>query len=63
MRVIAPGIVGARNVKWLSRIITSKEESQSHWQQVRSLPDSPPRQLVALLHAMHHISTNPAKLA
>ncbi|KAK9820662.1 hypothetical protein WJX74_001642 [Apatococcus lobatus] len=33
VRVIAPGIVGARNVKWLSRIITSKEESQSHWQQ------------------------------
>ncbi|KAK9817424.1 hypothetical protein WJX74_000342 [Apatococcus lobatus] len=33
VRVIAPGIVGARNVKWLSRIIISKEESQSHWQQ------------------------------
>ena len=33
VRVIAPGIVGARNVKWLGRIIASEEESDSHWQQ------------------------------
>lgn len=33
VRIVAPGITGARCVKWLSRIIASKEESQSHWQQ------------------------------
>lgn len=33
VRVIAPGIVGARNVKWLGKIIVSEEESKSHWQQ------------------------------
>ncbi|XP_048379537.1 sulfite oxidase, mitochondrial [Stegostoma tigrinum] len=32
LRVIVPGVVGARNVKWLSKIVVSKEESQSHWQ-------------------------------
>ncbi|XP_014248665.1 probable sulfite oxidase, mitochondrial [Cimex lectularius] len=32
IRVVVPGIVGARNVKWLGRIILSKEESESHWQ-------------------------------
>ncbi|XP_067832688.1 sulfite oxidase, mitochondrial isoform X1 [Heptranchias perlo] len=32
LRVIVPGVVGARNVKWLSKIIVSKEESKSHWQ-------------------------------
>jgi sulfite oxidase len=32
LRLIAPGIVGARNVKWLSRIVLSDEESHSHWQ-------------------------------
>nr|XP_027195241.1 probable sulfite oxidase, mitochondrial isoform X2 [Dermatophagoides pteronyssinus] len=32
VRLIAPGIVGARNVKWLSRIILSDDESTSHWQ-------------------------------
>ena len=26
------GIVGARNVKWLRRIVLSEEESHSHWQ-------------------------------
>lgn len=31
--MICPGIVGARNVKWLSRITISDEESDSHWQQ------------------------------
>lgn len=33
LRAIVPGIVGARNVKWLSRIHLSPTESQSHWQQ------------------------------
>jgi sulfite oxidase len=33
VRIILPGIVGARSVKWLSRIIISEEESQSPWQQ------------------------------
>ncbi|GAB6029610.1 hypothetical protein CHUAL_005350 [Chamberlinius hualienensis] len=33
LRVIVPGIVGARNVKWVTRIILSEEESNSHWQQ------------------------------
>ncbi|XP_067880703.1 sulfite oxidase, mitochondrial isoform X2 [Heterodontus francisci] len=32
LRLIVPGVVGARNVKWLSKIIVSKEESKSHWQ-------------------------------
>lgn len=33
LRAICPGIVGARNVKWLSKITISKNESDSHWQQ------------------------------
>lgn len=33
VRVICPGIVGARNVKWLSKITVSDIESDSHWQQ------------------------------
>lgn len=33
VRVIAPGIVGARNVKWLGKIVLSNEESQAFWQQ------------------------------
>ncbi|NP_001089975.1 sulfite oxidase L homeolog [Xenopus laevis] len=33
LRVIVPGVVGARNVKWLGKIVVSKEESSSHWQQ------------------------------
>jgi len=32
VRVVAPGVVGARNVKWLSRIEISAEESESHHQ-------------------------------
>jgi len=32
IRIVAPGIVGARNVKWLGKIIVSDEESSSHWQ-------------------------------
>ncbi|KAG9328993.1 hypothetical protein JZ751_008513, partial [Albula glossodonta] len=33
LRVVVPGTVGARNVKWLGKIILSEEESSSHWQQ------------------------------
>ncbi|XP_030585953.1 sulfite oxidase, mitochondrial isoform X2 [Archocentrus centrarchus] len=33
VRVVVPGIVGARNVKWLGKITVSAEESSSHWQQ------------------------------
>lgn len=33
LRAVCPGIVGARNVKWLGRIVVSKRESDSHWQQ------------------------------
>ncbi len=32
LRVIVPGTVGARSVKWLSRIVLSNEESHSLWQ-------------------------------
>lgn len=32
LRFVCPGITGARNVKWLSKIILSDEESTSHWQ-------------------------------
>jgi len=33
LRVIVPGTIGARQVKWLRRIILSRDESQSFWQQ------------------------------
>lgn len=33
IRVIVPGTVGARNVKWLGKIVVSAVESSSHWQQ------------------------------
>ncbi|XP_052860479.1 sulfite oxidase, mitochondrial [Anopheles cruzii] len=33
VRVIVPGVVGSRNVKWLGRIVVSRDESSSHWQQ------------------------------
>lgn len=33
VRLIVPGVVGARNVKWLSALRLSDEESDSHWQQ------------------------------
>jgi len=33
VRVVVPGVVGARNVKWLNKIVVSKHESDSHWQQ------------------------------
>lgn len=33
IRVVVPGVVGARSVKWLGKIVVSAEESSSHWQQ------------------------------
>ena len=33
IRVVVPGVVGARNVKWVNRIVLSDKESSSHWQQ------------------------------
>jgi len=33
LRLVAPGVVGARQVKWLKRIVLAAEESPSHWQQ------------------------------
>jgi len=33
LRVLVPGHVAARSVKWLNKIILSSEESQSQWQQ------------------------------
>lgn len=32
VRVIIPGVVGARQVKWLNRIYLSDKESECHWQ-------------------------------
>ena len=32
VRAIIPGVVGARNVKWLAKIIASKEEYKGFWQ-------------------------------
>lgn len=32
LRVIVPGVVGARSVKWLGRVTLAEEESTSHWQ-------------------------------
>lgn len=36
LRVIVPGTIGARNVKWVKKIIVSSEEAHSNWQ--RGLP-------------------------
>ncbi|XP_064079755.1 sulfite oxidase-like [Macrobrachium nipponense] len=33
VRVVVPGVVGARNVKWLGKIVISEKESDAHWQQ------------------------------
>ncbi|XP_060525796.1 sulfite oxidase isoform X2 [Cylas formicarius] len=33
IRVLVPGVVGARNVKWLTKVVVSEKESRSHWQQ------------------------------
>ena len=34
VRAIIPGIVGARSVKWLGRIVASREEYEGFWQQL-----------------------------
>ena len=33
IRIVAPGITGARCVKWVRRVVASQEECNSHWQQ------------------------------
>ncbi len=33
VRVVTPGITGARAVKWVRRIVPARRESQSQWQQ------------------------------
>lgn len=33
IRVVVPGVVGARNVKWLGKVVICPTESNSHWQQ------------------------------
>jgi sulfite oxidase len=33
VRVIVPGCVAARQVKWLGKVLASKTESQNFWQQ------------------------------
>lgn len=33
IRIVIPGIVGARHVKWVSDVRLSDKESESHWQQ------------------------------
>ena len=32
LRVVVPGTVGARSVKWVNRIVVSDKESDAHWQ-------------------------------
>ena len=32
VRVVVPGVVGVRNVKWLGRVEVTEQESDSHWQ-------------------------------
>lgn len=33
VRAVVPGVVGARNVKWLARVVLAQEESKAFWQQ------------------------------
>ena len=42
LRILVPGTVGARSVKWVNRIVVSDEESDSHWQKAdyKILPPS-----------------------
>lgn len=42
LRVLVPGTVGARSVKWVNRIVISDKESDSHWQKAdyKMLPSS-----------------------
>lgn len=32
VRAVIPGVIGARSVKWLGRVVLSNQESNSHWQ-------------------------------
>lgn len=41
MRLIVPGYVGTRSVKWLQRILFSATDSQSPWQQIDYRPAPP----------------------
>ncbi|CAB3410273.1 unnamed protein product [Caenorhabditis bovis] len=45
LRVVVPGNVGARQVKWLKKVIVSDVESSSHWQQKDYRAFSPAVQL------------------
>ncbi|CAF4484415.1 unnamed protein product, partial [Rotaria sp. Silwood2] len=42
LRILVPGTIGARSVKWLNRIIVSDKEADSHWQKFdyKFLPSS-----------------------
>lgn len=42
LRIVVPGTIGARSVKWVNRIILSDKESDSHWQKAdyKVLPSS-----------------------
>ena len=44
VRLIAPGFVGARNVKWLSQITVRGTASESPWQQQFYTEDDPVRE-------------------
>eukprot|EP01006_Ploeotia_vitrea_P051313 TRINITY_DN67549_c13_g3_i1.p1 TRINITY_DN67549_c13_g3~~TRINITY_DN67549_c13_g3_i1.p1 ORF type:complete len:578 (-),score=327.18 TRINITY_DN67549_c13_g3_i1:39-1772(-) len=32
VRAVVPGVVGARNVKWLTKVVAARDESESFWQ-------------------------------
>eukprot|EP00178_Gracilaria_changii_P000182 TRINITY_DN1017_c0_g1_i1.p1 TRINITY_DN1017_c0_g1~~TRINITY_DN1017_c0_g1_i1.p1 ORF type:complete len:563 (+),score=82.12 TRINITY_DN1017_c0_g1_i1:191-1879(+) len=32
IRAVVPGVVGARNVKWVGKVVLAEQESWSHWQ-------------------------------
>ena len=42
VRVLVPGTLGARSVKWLQKIVVSKEESASTWQRGLPYKGTPP---------------------